>query len=197
MDWVQHTGHHQQGRLVAAAHVPVCSGAAAVVAARAVGVVPPSMFRPLTWTLPHTSSQQLAIKATIMGYIHPHLIPHPQISVRSNDPEGKIVFVKICSSTLEQITSTDHDTLVDTGASHHCVTNKKYFIYFDYNFNPSATVLEFADGSKRSDLILAKGIAQIPLIDVTGTLRNVILKDALYIPSFTRNIMSLRQAVSK
>ena len=56
-------------------------------------------------------------------------------------------------------------------------------------------MLEFADGSKRSDLILGKGIAKLPLIDVTRTLRIVILKDALYIPSFTRNIMSLRQAV--
>ena len=81
------------------------------------------------------------------------------------------------------------------GSMNHCVTNKNNFNDFDTDFNPSTTVLEFADGYKINALILGKGLAQILLYDFTGILRSVTLKNALYVSSFTRNIMSLRQAV--
>ena len=85
--------------------------------------------------------------------------------------------------------------LVDTGASSHILCSDTYFIDLDQNFEPAATFLELADGSKHSNLIQGRGTASIPLYDVTGQQRKVILYNALYVPSFTRNILSLFEAV--
>ena len=52
-----------------------------------------------------------------------------------------------------------------------------------------------ADGSRRNDLIQGKGDAIIPLYDESGILRNFVLKNALYVPNFKKNIMSFHNAV--
>ena len=85
--------------------------------------------------------------------------------------------------------------LVDTGASSHILCSDTYFQDFDKTFEPAATFLELADGSKHNNLIQGRGTASIPLYDVTGRQRMVILYNALYVPSFTRNILSLFEAV--
>ena len=85
--------------------------------------------------------------------------------------------------------------LIDTGASCHIIYNKGYFQAFDEDFVPSKNYLEMADGSRRNDLIFGKGNAIIPLYDESGIQRNLVLKNALYVPSFKKNIMSLHNAV--
>ena len=85
--------------------------------------------------------------------------------------------------------------LVDTGASSHILCSDTYFKDLDKTFEPAATFLELADGSKHNNLIQGRGTATIPLYDVTGQQRMVVLYNALYVPSFTRNILSLFEAV--
>ena len=85
--------------------------------------------------------------------------------------------------------------LVDTGASSHILCSDTYFQDLDKTFEPAATFLELADGSKHNNLIQGRGTATIPLYDVTGQQRMVVLYNALYVPSFTRNILSLFEAV--
>ena len=100
--------------------------------------------------------------------------------------------------SLSCVTNRSYNTqgiLIDTGASCHILSNKNYFLNFDENFVPSENYLELADGSKRNDLIKGKGDATIPLYDKSGFKRNFVLKNALYVPSFKKNILSLHNAV--
>ena len=99
---------------------------------------------------------------------------------------------------LSCVTQTTYNTqgiLIDTGASCHILSDKSYFKNFNAKFVPSENYLEMADGSRRNDLIKGKGDAIIPLYDESGIQRNFILKSALYVPSFNKNIMSLYNAV--
>ena len=92
-------------------------------------------------------------------------------------------------------TQRDAHLLVDTGASCHLLCTNEYFTYFDNTFDPAATFLELADGSRHTNLIHGRGCASIPLYDVNGIQRRVLLDNALYVPSFKRNILSLYEAV--
>ena len=90
---------------------------------------------------------------------------------------------------------TSSNLLVDSGASANIVYMKEYFTKFDPKFNKFNTYIEMADGIRRNDLIVAKGTVSIPLHDVNGILRKVTLYNVLYIPSFSKNIMSVAECV--
>ena len=85
--------------------------------------------------------------------------------------------------------------LIDTGASTHIVPDKSCFTDFEQDFNPADHWLELADGSKRNDLILGRGTARILLHDNTGIQRQLLLKNALCVPTFNRNILSFHEAI--
>ena len=91
--------------------------------------------------------------------------------------------------------SNQSDTLIDTGASHHCVPNKEFFIQWDTNFNRTNSSIEFATGETKKNLIMGRGTCQIPLTDVRGKLCYFTLHNCLYVPTFTKNIVSLANAV--
>ena len=84
---------------------------------------------------------------------------------------------------------------MDTGASAHIICNRSFMQKFDHDFKPGTVFIELADGVSRNDLVKGRGIARIPLIDSNGEKRDIILRNALYIPSFNRNIISLYEAV--
>ncbi|CAB3996099.1 myosin heavy fast skeletal muscle [Paramuricea clavata] len=77
--------------------------------------------------------------------------------------------------------------LVDTGATSHIINDKSEFVDFDKEFNPSAHVIELADGSK-ANVVLGKGNAKVKLYDVNGNACEVMLNSALYVPSYDQNI---------
>ena len=54
-----------------------------------------------------------------------------------------------------------------------------------------------ADGSRSNELIKAKGTVEIPLFDINDQSRNIILQNALFVPSFRRNIMSYYHAIKE
>ena len=96
----------------------------------------------------------------------------------------KISSVKNCAS------GSDQGIMIDCGASAHIICTKSNFTSFDANFIPSSNFLELADGTRRSDLIKGRGTAVITLHDRQGIERQIKLKDALYVPSFSKNILS-------
>ena len=67
---------------------------------------------------------------------------------------------------------------------------------FDKEFNPSAHVIELADGSK-ANVVLGKGNAKVKLYDVNGNARDVMLNSALYVPSYKQNIFSVHAAIER
>ena len=84
--------------------------------------------------------------------------------------------------------------LVDTGATSHIITDKCKFISFDKTFNPSHHCIELADGSRNDKLVVGRGDASVIMTDSEGIERNVILKNALCIPSFPQDIFSVHAA---
>ncbi|CAB3996656.1 myosin heavy fast skeletal muscle [Paramuricea clavata] len=86
--------------------------------------------------------------------------------------------------------------LVDTGATNHIINDKSKFVDFDKEFNPSAHVIELADGSK-ANVVLGKGNAKVKLYDVNGNAREVMLNSALYVPSYDQNIFSVHAAIER
>ena len=98
----------------------------------------------------------------------------------------------------EECDDFDHTLLIDSGASHSCLNNRDYFISmqpkYDNNVNEHADAIIFADGSSHQ-LIKGKGSALIPIKDIKGRWRHLKIKNALFVPSFSRSILSLSQAI--
>ena len=92
--------------------------------------------------------------------------------------------------------SLNDNLLVDTGATSHIVNDRSKFISFDNAFDPSAHVIELADGGK-AKVVSGKGVAKIKLHDVNGNARDLILNNALYVPSYKQDIFSGNAAVEE
>ena len=84
--------------------------------------------------------------------------------------------------------------LVDTGATSHILSNKELFTEFDASFDPAEHYLELADGNRYNDLAKGRGKAIIYLNDIHGDSRPVTLRDALYVPSYPKDILSVTKA---
>ena len=84
--------------------------------------------------------------------------------------------------------------LLDTRATSHIINDKTKFLDFDQKFNPSTHFIGLADGS-RANVVLGKGNAKVKLYDVNGNLQDVVLNNALYIPSYNQNIFSVPAAL--
>ena len=90
----------------------------------------------------------------------------------------------------------DNSLLVDTGATAHILNEKSTFFKFHDKFKPEYHYMELADGSRAYGIVSAKGRAKV-LHDLEGVRHQVFLEDALYIPSYKRNIFSVQAAVNK
>ena len=84
--------------------------------------------------------------------------------------------------------------LVDSGASTHIFSQPELFVKFNTDFIPRSTFLELADGTK-INTVENKGVAVIPVFDVNNQQQFLKFEDALFVPSFRRNIISLNQAI--
>lgn len=87
---------------------------------------------------------------------------------------------------------TNCNLLVDCGATAHIICDRSKFIKVDKSFNSEKHFIELADGTRKNGIVSAKGDAKVTLKDSSGNETQVILKNALCIPSFTQNILSVR-----
>ena len=85
--------------------------------------------------------------------------------------------------------------LLDTGASCHILYDPSCFTSFNKTFNPANSFLELADGTTCQNLIENKGTAEIYLLDKDGERSLLVLNNALLVPSFRKNILSLHNAI--
>ena len=81
--------------------------------------------------------------------------------------------------------------LVDCGATAHIVTEKEKFIEFDQNFDFQNHTIELADSTQKRGLVQGKGKAKIYLTDISGKKCPIILEEALFIPSYKQDILSV------
>ena len=71
------------------------------------------------------------------------------------------------------------------------------FCSFDNSFVPDKHFIELAHGSRVNNLVKGRGKAKIKLVDKRGVACNTELHDALYVPSFKQNILSVQCATNK
>ena len=95
------------------------------------------------------------------------------------------------------ISDVKNNILVDTGASVHVICNKSYFTKLNMNQNSEISFLEMADGTKSSNIIVGIGLVKLPILDIDGQKSHILLNDALFVPSFSKNILSVSQAIKK
>ncbi|GFR97945.1 CCHC-type zinc finger, nucleic acid binding protein a [Elysia marginata] len=137
--------------------------------------------------------------------------PDPQSSVTRNNKHtqyntssAKLMKAEAEQHYTFQITSlpahrndADNTFLVDSGASVHIVKDRDKFSDLNSSFNPATNIIELAGGRKCSNLAEGQGDATIQLVDTNGIEHNVTLRNALYIPTFTHNIFSVRAATER
>ena len=87
--------------------------------------------------------------------------------------------------------------LVDCGATTHIVTDKSRFISFDESFRPDKHYIELANGTKSNNVAFARGDVSVAIRHLDGRYFNVLLTNALYIPSYPQNIFSVQAATTK
>lgn len=128
---------------------------------------------------------------------------HVKIISAENDD-----FVFKVSSTAERVHIDDFENdcsnvyvvnslLVDCGATTHIVNDRNNFVSFNEKFDMSRHCIELADGSSLNGIVKQKGTACVPLVDSKGISRNVLLENALLVPSFSQNIFSVQAAAQK
>ena len=91
----------------------------------------------------------------------------------------------------------DDSLLVDCGASTHIIKDKDKFITFDKNFDPSQHCIVLADSSMQTGVAKGRGDAKIQLTCTEGKVCDVTLRNALYIPSYSQNILSVCEVAKK
>ena len=115
-------------------------------------------------------------------------------TLRDNDDNSSDHTFVFKVSKQSDICDPTDSLLVDTGATAHIVTNKSKFVSFDQSFVPDNHFIELADGMRTSGIVEAKGNAVETIHDSNGKAHNITLKNALYIPSYKQNILSVEAA---
>ena len=86
--------------------------------------------------------------------------------------------------------------MVDCGATSHIVTDLAKFKRFDDRFQAKTHCVEPVNGTQCVGVAERRGDAEVCLMDSKGRHLNVMLKQALYIPSFTQYILSVTAATA-
>ena len=87
--------------------------------------------------------------------------------------------------------------LVDCGATSHIVNDESMFLKFDSEFDAEKHVIELADGTRCAGVVKGKGVATMFLTSSDGVQHEIMLSNALYVPSYKQSILSVRAAVKK
>ena len=87
--------------------------------------------------------------------------------------------------------------LVDCGATTHIINDISKFITFDTRFESDKHFIELANGSKSNNIALKRGNANVQLYDINGKCVQVMLENALYVPTYPQNIFSIHAATKK
>ena len=137
--------------------------------------------------------------------LHCKIGGHTTKACRKKDNSTGSTSVKNVSSTNEDTfafickdTSSFHsvEVMVDTGATAHIIKDKELIKEF-IGAVPENHTIELADGKRVHGIVEGRVIASVPAMDLKGTVREMTLNDALYIPSFGHNIMSINAAVKR
>ena len=87
--------------------------------------------------------------------------------------------------------------LVDCGATTHILRDRSKFFKVTEEYGPTGHTIELADASKHDNIVTCRGDARIILHDTNGRECNVILSNALCIPTFKQDFISVSALTNK
>lgn len=110
--------------------------------------------------------------------------------------EDEYTFVFKVSQKVLPENIKENGLMVDCGATSHIITEKDKFTRFDESFNPEKHYMELADGTRRNNVALKRGDAEVFLQDIEGKPALVTLRKALFIPSYPQDFISVKAATA-
>lgn len=116
-----------------------------------------------------------------------------QTAERQNKPEEETFVFKVSQQYLPDKTN---GVMVDCGATSHIINEINQFTRFDETFNPEKHYMELADGSKSNNVALKRAGVEVLLQDIKGRYVAVTLKNALFIRTYSQNIVSVKAATT-
>ena len=118
------------------------------------------------------------------------------MTVQEDADDHSLVFkADYVQNTYTVVTDICNSILVDCGATAHIITSKESFLSMQ-DLSTEKHINELTDGSRSDNVVLAKGNASISVHDNNGVKLHIVLENALCIPSYKQNILSVQAAVS-
>jgi hypothetical protein len=93
-------------------------------------------------------------------------------------------------------TSSPASIMVDTGATAHIICDESLVSKYSGSVDHSHTI-ELANGERVTGIVKSRVDATLVVKDSTGTQRKITLKNALFIPDFKMNILSVSKLIEK
>ena len=116
-----------------------------------------------------------------------------KVSGETEDQEDKEYFFRVSEGAADVDV---RGLMVDCGATSHIVTDLAKFKRFDDGFQAKSHCVELADGTRCKGVAERRGDAEVCLIDSKGRHLNTTLRQALYIPSYPQDILSVKAATA-
>ena len=114
----------------------------------------------------------------------------------SKQTESSHSFIFKVDDKSKDIYHSHSSLLVDCGATSHIINDRSKFVSFDSNFRPERHYVELANGQKEN-VAQARGLAQVFIKNSKNELCEIMLHDALYIPTFPQEIFSVQASTAK
>ena len=117
--------------------------------------------------------------------------------LKGTDDDNNVDSKYKVNSVNSLLNSKNGSLMVDCGATAHIVTDDSCFWSIDESFKPGEHFIELADGKRANNVALKRGKVLIQIVDTTGKLHQIILDNALFIPSFPQSIFSVQAAAAR
>ena len=86
--------------------------------------------------------------------------------------------------------------LVDCGATSHIINDMSMFYELDKRFKPDKRYMSLANGERSNNVALKRGTASMKFVDSRGNCVDIVLTNAMYVPTFPQNIFSVQAATN-
>ena len=114
-----------------------------------------------------------------------------EVSDQNNSHQG-VKQSQLCAVESHATTSTSF--VVDTGANRHLIRDISLFTELQMDKSHNSHTIRLANGTTDTGIVRGSGKASFKLHDNNGNVRRIILMDALFVPNFQHNIISVMAA---
>ena len=114
-----------------------------------------------------------------------------EVSDQNNSHQG-VKQSQLCAVESHATTSTSF--VVDTGANRHLIRDISLFTELQMDKSHNSHTIRLANGTTDTGIVRGSGKASFKLHDNNGNVRRIILMDALFVPNFQHNIISVMTA---